>query len=339
MKIYEVGGAVRDALLNNKAKDRDWVVVGSSPEEMVANGFKPIGKDFPVFLHPESNEEYALARTERKTGHGYHGFNFYYGKEVTLEEDLSRRDLTINAIAKDSDGNIIDPYGGRNDIKNKIFRHVSDAFSEDPLRAIRLARFHTYEHLKDFTIDETTEKMLEEIVSSGEIANLSSERIWTETERALSSKNPNIFFEVIIKHKMCSPFFNKLRVPVCDTSSNNLVRWAELQANNDFCLGDNLPVPNAQKNASDVLTRLIKITKDISSESLINSLPKINMERNQSLISDLCCLPHLSDFKDLILRLLANTIKADFSVLKNIPIEKIYEEKHKIYKQIVNKSL
>jgi len=339
MKIYEVGGAVRDFLLNKKAKDKDWVVVGSSPEEMVANGFKPIGKDFPVFLHPESNEEYALARTERKTGHGYHGFNFYYGKEVTLEEDLSRRDLTINAIAKDSDGNIIDPYGGRNDIKNKIFRHVSDAFSEDPLRAIRLARFHTYEHLKDFTIDETTEKMLEEIVSSGEIANLSSDRIWAETDRALSSKNPNIFFEVIIKYKMHSPFFNKLTVPACDTSSNSLIRWAELQANNDFSLGENLPVPNAQKNSSNVLMRLIKITKDISSESLIDFLPKINMERNQSLISDLCCLPHLSDSKDLILRLLANTIKADFSVLKNIPIEKIYEEKHKIYKQIVNKSL
>jgi tRNA nucleotidyltransferase (CCA-adding enzyme) len=238
MKIYEVGGAVRDALLDKKAKDKDWVVVGSSPEEMVSNGFKPIGKDFPVFLHPTSKEEYALARTERKTGHGYHGFNFYYGKEVTLEEDLSRRDLTINAIAKDSDGNIIDPYGGRDDIKNKIFRHVSDAFSEDPLRAIRLARFHTYEHLKDFVIDKATEKMLEEIVSSGEIANLSSDRIWTETDRALSSENPNIFFEVIIKYKMHSPFFNKLRVPICDTSSNNLVRWAELQVNNDFSLGD-----------------------------------------------------------------------------------------------------
>lgn len=339
MKIYEVGGAVRDALLNEKAKDKDWVVVGASPEEMISKGFKPIGKDFPVFLHPESNEEYALARTERKTGHGYHGFNFYYGKEVTLEEDLSRRDLTINAIAKDSDGNIIDPYGGRNDIKNKTFRHVSDAFSEDPLRAVRLARFHTYEHLKDFSIDETTEKMLEEIVSSGEIANLSSDRIWTETDRALNSKNPNIFFEVIIKHKMCSPFFDKLRVPMCDTSSNNLVRWAELQVNNDFSLGDNLPVPNAQKNASDVLMRLIKITKDMSNESLIDLLPKVNMERNQSLISDLCSLPHLSDSKDLILRLLANTIEADFSVLKNIPTEKIYEEKHKIYKQIVNQSL
>jgi tRNA nucleotidyltransferase/poly(A) polymerase len=339
MKIYEVGGAVRDALLDKKAKDKDWVVVGSSPEEMVSNGFKPIGKDFPVFLHPTSKEEYALARTERKTGHGYHGFNFYYGKEVTLEEDLSRRDFTINAIAKDSDGNIIDPYGGRDDIKNKIFRHVSDAFSEDPLRAIRLARFHTYEHLKDFVIDKATEKMLEEIVSSGEIANLSSDRIWTETDRALSSENPNIFFEVIIKYKMHSPFFNKLRIPICDTSSNNLIRWAELQVNNDFSLGDFLPVPNAQKNSSDVLMRLIKITKDMSSESLIDFLPKVNMERNQSLIIDLCCLPHLSDSNDLILRLLANTIKADFSVLKNIPTEKIYEEKHKIYKQIVNQSL
>jgi len=150
MKIYEVGGAVRDTLLGKTAKDRDWVVVGSSPEEMVSNGFKPIGKDFPVFLHPSSNEEYALARTEKKTGHGYHGFNFYFGKDVTLEEDLSRRDLTINAIARDSSGNIIDPYEGIKDLERKIFRHVSDAFLEDPLRAIRLARFHTYEHLKDF---------------------------------------------------------------------------------------------------------------------------------------------------------------------------------------------
>ena len=137
MKIYEVGGAVRDALLNEEAKDKDWVVVGSSPEEMAANGFRPIGKDFPVFLHPETNEEYALARTEKKSGQGYHGFNFYFGKEVTLEEDLSRRDLTINAMARDDDGKIIDPFGGRKDLENKIFRHVSDAFSEDPLRAIR----------------------------------------------------------------------------------------------------------------------------------------------------------------------------------------------------------
>ena len=166
MKIYEVGGAVRDALLNEEAKDKDWVVVGSSPEEMAAKGFRPIGKDFPVFLHPETNEEYALARTEKKSGQGYHGFNFYFGKEVTLEEDLSRRDLTINAMAKDDDGKIIDPFGGRKDLENKIFRHVSDAFSEDPLRAIRLARFHTYEHLNNFEITEETKKLINEIVDS-----------------------------------------------------------------------------------------------------------------------------------------------------------------------------
>ena len=170
MKIYEVGGAVRDTLLGTKPNDKDWVVVGSSPEEMTALGFKPIGKDFPVFLHPETKEEYALARTERKSGHGYHGFNFYFGKDVTLEEDLSRRDFTINSIAKDDKGNFIDPFSGINDIKNKIFRHVSDAFSEDPLRAIRLARFKTYDHLKDFTIHSKTEELLRKIVKSNAVS-------------------------------------------------------------------------------------------------------------------------------------------------------------------------
>ena len=156
MKIYKVGGAVRDSLLGVRSADNDWVVIGSSPEEMMANGFKPIGKDFPVFLHPDTNEEYALARTEKKSGTGYHGFTFYFGKDVTLEEDLSRRDFTINAIAEDKEGNIIDPFNGKHDINNKLFRHVSDAFYEDPLRAIRLARLCTYEHLKDFNIHDTT---------------------------------------------------------------------------------------------------------------------------------------------------------------------------------------
>jgi len=156
MNVYEVGGAVRDSLLETKSNYRDWVVIGSSPEEMTQQGFKPIGKDFPVFLHPETKEEYALARTEKKSGHGYHGFNFYFGKDVTLEEDLSRRDFTINAIAKDSEGNLIDPHNGIQDIQDKVFRHVSDAFLEDPLRAIRLARFKTYDHLKDFTINANT---------------------------------------------------------------------------------------------------------------------------------------------------------------------------------------
>ena len=157
MKIYQVGGSIRDELLGEVPKDKDWLVVGSSPEEMIEEGYKPIGKDFPVFIHPISKEEYALARTEKKSGYGYKGFTFYFGKDVTLEEDLSRRDFTINAIAKDQDGKLIDPFNGTEDIKREIFRHVSDAFLEDPLRAIRIARFKTYTHLKHFKIDESME--------------------------------------------------------------------------------------------------------------------------------------------------------------------------------------
>jgi tRNA nucleotidyltransferase (CCA-adding enzyme) len=280
MKVYEVGGAVRDALLGKKAKDRDWVVVGSSPDEMMSKGFKPIGKDFPVFLHPDSNEEYALARTEKKIGNGYHGFNFYFGKEITLEEDLSRRDLTINAIAKDEDGKLIDPYGGINDIKKNIFRHVSNAFSEDPLRAIRLARFHTYEHLNKFSIAEETKKLLEIIVESQEIKNLSPDRIWAETVRALSSSNPNIYFEVLLRFKLHLPYFEALNVPVCNSSSLNEVKWSELQINNKFLLGDLLPVPNSYKNAAYVLEMLLKINNNQNRDYLITALPQINLERN-----------------------------------------------------------
>ncbi len=145
MKVFQVGGSVRDELLGVEPKDRDWVVVNSSPEEMEENGFKPIGKDFPVFLHPETNEEYALARTERKSGVGYKGFEFYFDSSVTLEDDLKRRDFTINSIAKDENGNIIDPFEGRLDLQNKIFKHTSPAFEEDPLRVLRFARFKAYE--------------------------------------------------------------------------------------------------------------------------------------------------------------------------------------------------
>jgi tRNA nucleotidyltransferase (CCA-adding enzyme) len=339
MKIYEVGGAVRDSLLNKDAKDKDWVVVGSSPEEMIAKGFKPIGKDFPVFLHPESNEEYALARTERKTGKGYHGFNFYYGKEVTLEEDLSRRDLTINAIARDSDGKIIDPFNGLNDIKNKIFRHVSDAFSEDPLRAIRLARFHTYEHLKDFKIDSITIKLIKAIVDSGEIANLSADRVWVETELAIKSKIPNKFFEIILELNLKEPFFKSLEDSKCDSSSSNIIRWAELQANNNFLLGDVLPIPNIYKNASNVFEMLLKIDADMTSKELINLVPSINFDRNEDLIKGLATLPQLTETSNLILNLLKNSKETDFSVLKDIPNNEINEEKLKIYLNIINKSL
>ena len=339
MKIYEVGGAVRDALLNEEAKDKDWVVVGSSPEEMAAKGFRPIGKDFPVFLHPETNEEYALARTEKKSGQGYHGFNFYFGKEVTLEEDLSRRDLTINAMAKDDDGKIIDPFGGRKDLENKIFRHVSDAFSEDPLRAIRLARFHTYEHLNNFEITEETKKLINEIVDSGEIAKLSPNRIWTETERALSSSNPNIYFKILLKYNLQKPYLDGLESSSCDSSDNIQVRWAELQMNNNFILGEDLPIPNTFSNAGKTLRMLSNIKLDSKENELLKALQEISFERNSILIESLVELPHLKDTKQLILKLLSGMNETNFSVLANVPKEQIEEEKFKLLIKVIKNCL
>ena len=339
MKIYEVGGAVRDALLNEEAKDKDWVVVGSSPEEMAANGFRPIGKDFPVFLHPETNEEYALARTEKKSGQGYHGFNFYFGKEVTLEEDLSRRDLTINAMARDDDGKIIDPFGGRKDLENKIFRHVSDAFSEDPLRAIRLARFHTYKHLSNFEIAEGTKKLISEIVDSGEIAKLSPNRIWTETERALSSSNPNIYFKILLEYNLHKPYLNGLQSSLCDSGENIQVRWAELQINNNFVLGEDLPIPNTFSNASKTLRMLSNIKLDSKENELLKALQEISFERNSVLIESLVKLPHLEHAKQLILKLLSGMKETNFSVLANIPKEQIEEEKFKLLIKVIKNCL
>jgi len=197
MKTYLVGGAVRDKLLDYPQKERDWVVVGATPEEMEILGYKPVGKDFPVFLHPETGEEYALARTERKSGHGYKGFSFYCDPGITLEQDLSRRDLTINAMAEDGDGSLIDPYGGRQDLDNRIFRHVSEAFVEDPLRVLRVARFAARYHPLGFTIAEETQQLLCELCVSGELQHLTRERIWQEIERAMGESSPRTFIEVL----------------------------------------------------------------------------------------------------------------------------------------------
>ncbi|OGT80555.1 MAG: multifunctional CCA tRNA nucleotidyl transferase/2'3'-cyclic phosphodiesterase/2'nucleotidase/phosphatase, partial [Gammaproteobacteria bacterium RIFCSPLOWO2_02_FULL_52_10] len=194
MKVYKVGGAVRDRLLGHPVQDHDWVVVGATPEAMLALGYKPVGRDFPVFLHPETHEEYALARTERKTAPGYRGFSFNTAPDVTLEDDLRRRDLTINAIAEDADGSIIDPYHGQTDLKAGILRHVSPAFTEDPLRVIRVARFAAR---YNFTIAPATEALLKEISQTQELAALAVERIWQETERALAERQPVRFFSVL----------------------------------------------------------------------------------------------------------------------------------------------
>lgn len=197
MKTYLVGGAVRDQLLKIPYHEKDWVVVGSSPEELLQLGYTPVGKDFPVFLHPQTKEEYALARTERKTGPGYGGFSFHCDPSISLEADLARRDLTINAIAQDDDGRYIDPYGGRQDIDRKILRHVSPAFTEDPVRILRIARFHARFYSLGFHIAEQTQNLLREMVTNGEVDQLVPERIWKEMSRALSGANPEIFFTTL----------------------------------------------------------------------------------------------------------------------------------------------
>jgi tRNA nucleotidyltransferase (CCA-adding enzyme) len=195
MKTYVVGGAVRDELLGLPVQDHDHVVVGATPDEMIARGFTPVGKDFPVFLHPVTHEEYALARTERKTAPGYKGFVFHTEPEVTLEEDLVRRDLTINAIARAEDGAISDPFGGRADIEKKIFRHVSAAFAEDPVRILRVARFAA--RFTDFTVAPETNALMQQMVREGEVDALVPERVWQELSRGLMEAKPSRMFDVL----------------------------------------------------------------------------------------------------------------------------------------------
>ena len=196
-KRFAVGGAIRDELLGLPVKERDWVVVGATPEEMAAAGYKPVGKDFPVFLHPQTKEEHALARTERKSGRGYHGFTFHTGTEVTLEQDLLRRDLTVNAIARGDDGLLVDPHGGQKDLQARVLRHVSPAFAEDPVRILRLARFHARFAPLGFTIAPETMALMRAMVEAGEADHLVAERVWQETERALMLDKPGVFFQTL----------------------------------------------------------------------------------------------------------------------------------------------
>lgn len=197
MKTFLVGGAVRDALLRLPVKDRDWVVVGATPDSMLSQGYQQVGRDFPVFLHPDSREEYALARTERKSGNGYTGFVTQFAPDVTLEQDLQRRDLTINAIAQAADGTLIDPYHGQQDLQQRTLRHVSAAFNEDPLRVLRVARFAArFAHL-NFRVAPETQALMREMAHSGELAHLTAERVWKETEKALLTRNPQVYFQLL----------------------------------------------------------------------------------------------------------------------------------------------
>jgi len=197
MHIYKVGGAVRDRLLGRPVSDIDWLVVGATVEEMRAKGFRPVGADFPVFLHPKTGEEYALARTERKSGRGYGGFTFHASPDVTLEEDLIRRDLTINAMAEDEQGNVLDPYKGQADLEKRLLRHVSPAFAEDPLRVLRVARFAARYAPLGFKVADQTLELMRHISASGELQALTAERSWKEIERALLEDEPQVFIQVL----------------------------------------------------------------------------------------------------------------------------------------------
>jgi tRNA nucleotidyltransferase (CCA-adding enzyme) len=228
MKIYEVGGAVRDELLGLPVKDRDFVVVGSTPEEMTRLGYTPVGKDFPVFLHPKTHAEYALARTERKTARGYHGFQIHAAPDVTLEQDLLRRDLTINAIAKDEHGNLIDPQNGAGDLREKILRHVSAAFSEDPVRVLRVARFAA--RFSDFDVAPETMRLMRAMAANGEVDALVAERVWQELAKGLMESKPSRMFEILIAAEALTrivPEFSTMKIG--DRANQRLDRAAHDQ--------------------------------------------------------------------------------------------------------------
>lgn len=219
MKIYLVGGAVRDKLLNLAVTDRDWVVVGASVDEMIKLGYQQVGKDFPVFIHPQTKEEYALARTERKTGKGYHGFAFNADANITLEQDLERRDLTINAMAETEHGQIIDPFNGQADLANGILRHVSPAFIEDPVRILRVARFAARYHRWGFRVAHETNRLMREMVNQGEIDHLVAERVWAELKKALAEPDPQRFFQVLAACGALAIIFPELDLLMSETKT------------------------------------------------------------------------------------------------------------------------
>jgi len=330
MKVFQVGGSVRDELLGVEPKDRDWVVINSSPEEMEEKGFKPIGKDFPVFLHPETNEEYALARTERKSGVGYKGFKFYFDSSVTLEEDLKRRDFTINAIAKDHKGRIIDPFGGREHLKNKTFKHASPAFEEDPLRVLRFARFKSYKQLNDFDLHEETKVLFDKIVASTELKDLSPERVWMETKKALENNFSDKFFKTLIKYHLTDPWFKNLKSVSCNGDLPEL-KWADMQRINCFQLSASLPIPNSYIKVIDSLKLVINFIESINKSEKLRLLEKMNVRRNYEILMHCKQYESLNEHQDYLEKIFKSVMAIDFSVLANLSESEVSNQKQLLY--------
>lgn len=305
MQTYLVGGAVRDTLLHRPVTERDWVVVGATPDQLLNKGFQQVGKDFPVFLHPKTGEEYALARTERKSGEGYTGFVCHASPDVTLEEDLRRRDLTVNAMAMSDDGNIIDPFNGQQDLINKVLRHVSDAFSEDPLRVFRVARFAARYDYLGFKVAPETVALMTAMCSTPDIKALSQERVWKETSRSLMEGTPAVYFEILKKVRALNiwmPELDNLAELPCLLSQLNKsaaddadlpTRWAllcsaltESQVRN---LGTHLKAPNLEQdaalNACQLLNHLAAAQQN--AEALLSVLNKVDAWRRPERLSQL----------------------------------------------------
>ena len=300
MQVYLVGGAVRDALLNRKVVERDYVVVGATPEEMLSQGFTQVGKDFPVFLHPKTQEEYALARTERKSGKGYTGFVCDASSSVTLEEDLLRRDLTVNAIAQDNYGKLTDPYGGKKDLENRLLRHVSEAFSEDPLRVFRVARFATRYAYLGFTIATETMALMQSMAQSGELSTLSAERVWQETKRSLLEKTPHVFFTVLNQAHGLNDWFTELESNL-DTALATLKTAVDLEkAKNESFVkdtGSETPLPDSSNSeTARLITRFTALLSHLGEEDAKHLCSRLKVQNQVSEIVILAC-----KFKDFLL--------------------------------------
>lgn len=337
-KIYLVGGSVRDRLLGLPVVDHDWVVVGATPDQLIALGYQQVGKDFPVFLHPTTKEEYALARTERKSGNGYTGFICDFGANITLEQDLIRRDLTINAIAMDEQGHIVDPYNGVSDLHNKILRHVSLAFREDPLRILRIARFAARYHHLGFKIAPETLILMKEMVAAGEVSYLTPERIWKETEKALSTQHPQVYFQVLNQCGALAVLFPQLILSqnVVDALARSVeltelltVRFAILCAQMPTkqsveLLCQKIKSPTSFSKIAVMVQQYGKVVEDIkqlTAEQIIHLLNSIDVWRNPQHLEQLIIASHAYCEKEPFLQ--AQYLKEAYNVANSVNVQNI----------------
>ena len=353
MQTYLVGGAIRDRLLGLPAPyEKDWLVVNGTPDQLKSKGYKKVGKSFPVFIDPETGEEYALARRERKTSSGNHGFEFDAGPEISLEEDLSRRDLTINAIAEDEDGNLIDPYGGRDDLNNRVLRHVSEAFREDPLRVLRIARFKAKLSQFDFIIADETINLVQNLVGNGELSSLVPERTWLETEKVFKADNFNEYFITLINLNAFNQIYPDLKDLDSEFFSSHLIlesakqdyspeiRFASIfysllkRGEKDIknrieAMQENMRFANSYKRLPIMLNNSLALIEEDTSKftadhqlRIIESIDAIRNPENLDQISQLIMLDHSSDFTQKLA-----VLQKSLDHAKNIKINNLDESK------------